>query len=79
MGKVHNQKANGMRRPTYLPTPFAFDLHLLQELDQHMNQGTYQTSTTQSKQQLLQKERSNKIEKRGERHVDAYISKTQIP
>ena len=71
MGNVHNQKANGMRRPTYLPTPSAFDLYLLQELDQHMNQGTYQTSTTQSKRQLLQKERSNKIEKRGERHVDA--------
>ena len=71
MGKVHNQNANGMRRPTYLPTPSTFDLHLLQELDQHMNQETYQTSTTQSKHQLLQKERSNKIEKRGERHVDA--------
>ena len=71
MGKVHNQKSNGMRRPTYSPTPSASNLHLLQELNQHMNQGTYQTSTTQSKQQLLQKERSDKIEKRGERHVDA--------
>lgn len=65
MGKVHNQKAIGMRRPTYLPTPSASDFHQLQEHDQHMNQGTYQTSTTQSKQQLLQKERSDKIEKRG--------------
>lgn len=47
--------ANNMGRPTYSLTQAASDVHLVQELAQHIYQGTFRTATTQQKQQLLQK------------------------